>query len=178
MIPMSELIKDKTYKKFLMTQPLIPPLLKDPRMVPSPPWVVYVQKDMDGPWGKKEFWKYTDAFKFFRKWLKRGAHDLALNNKRYGYEPPNRFARIKGKYVKGSDGVVRQATKSLPWRPKLEQGDAEHHWCKYCRRPTVFKFYSRHKRIGVVDQTVPRCCICGASARIALSASDNLFRKY
>lgn len=176
---MSDLIKDKTYKKFLTTQPGLPPAMKDPRLAPSPPWVVYVQREPEGPWGKKEFWKYTDAFKFFAAWLKKGAHDLALANKRYGYEPPYRFARIRGKYVVGSDGIRRQATKAVPWRIlDLPDGEPEHHWCKYCRRPTVFKFYSRHKRLGVVDQTVPRCCICGSSARIALSVTDQLFGKY
>lgn len=175
---MSDLIKDKTYRKFLMTQPVIPKLMKDPRYAVSPPWVVYVQREPEGPWGKKEFWKYTEAFKFFAAWLKKGAHDLAINNKRYGYEPPLRFARIRGRYVVGSDGVRRQATKEIPWKPRLQEGDVEHHWCKYCRRPTVFKFYSRHKRLGTVDPTVPRCCICGSSARIALSRTDNHFGKY
>lgn len=175
---MSELLKDKTYKKFLTTQPAMPPGMRDPNRAKSPPWVVYVQRETGGPWGKKEFWKYTEAFKFMVKWLNNGAHDLAINNKRYGYEPPQRFARIKGKYVVGSDGIKRQATKAIPWKPTLEQGDAEHHWCKYCRRPVVFKFYSKHKRLGAVDQSVPRCCICGASARVALSSTDNLFRKY
>ena len=175
---MSELIKDKTYQKFLTTQPAMPAILRDPKRAVSPPWVVYVQREMDGPWGKKEFWRYSEAFKFFRAWLKKGAHDLAINNKRYGFEPPQRFARIRGKFVKGSDGVTRQAVKAITWQPKLEPGDGEHHWCKYCRRPTVFKFYSRHKRLGVVDQTVPRCCICGSSARIALSKTDPLFGKY
>lgn len=176
MIPMSELVKDPSYKRFLQTKPTLPPIARDPKMVESPPWVVYVQKEMNGPWGKREFWKYKDAFKFFAKALKRGVHDAALNCKRVGFDPPMKLVKIKGKYVVGSDGVKRQATKYIPWRPKLLPEDPDHHWCKYCRRPTVFKYYSTHKRLRACGSGVPRCCICGASARIALPESDKFYR--
>lgn len=175
MIPMSELLKDPAYKKFLLSKPKVP---RHQKTMGGTPWVVYVQKEIDGSWGKKEFPKYSDAFKFFKAWLKKGAHDLAINNRRFGFDPPLRFARIKGKYVKGTDGVTRQATKAVPWKvpARLAADQPDHHWCKYCRRPTVFKFYASHKRLGQCDPSVPRCCICGASARIALPAHDRMFR--
>jgi hypothetical protein len=173
---MSELVKDPVYRKFLETQPKTPRITRDKAMMQSPPWVVYIQREVDGSWGKKEFWKYSEAFKFMRAWLKRGAHDAAINNKRFGFDPPLRFARIRGKYIVGSDGVKRQATKAIPWQPKLGPGDPEHHWCRFCRRPTVFKYFGKHKRLGRVDPTTPRCSICGASARIALGHADRLFR--
>lgn len=169
---MYELVKDPTYRKFLETKPKLPAHMRNPESGQTPPWVVYVQKKTDGPWGKREFWKYSEAFHFFKKALKAGVHDVALNNKRYPYPAPERLARIKGKYVLGSDGVKRQATKYIKWLPKLEPGDPDHHWCMYCRRPTVFKVFSRHKRLGPVDASVLRCCICGASERIALSSSE------
>lgn len=176
MIPMSELVKDPVYRRFLETKPITPVVSRSPKLASSPPWRVYVQREMGGSWGWKDFWKYSEAFKFMRAWLKRGAYDIAINNKRIPFDPPLRFARIKGKYITGSDGVVRQATTTVPWKPKLTPEDGEHHWCRYCRRPTVFKFYTRHKRLGYVDSTVPRCCICGSSARIALTADDRLFK--
>ena len=178
MIPMSELLRDSVYAKFLEAEPDMPKHLSDPRMVSSPPWVVYIQKTGEGPWGKRSFWKYKKALKFMKKWLKKGCHDAALNNMRVGYEPPYRLARIKGKYVVGSDGIRRQATTRIPWKvpTALLLDQPEHHWCKYCRRPTIFKFYSKHKRLGSVTTDVPRCCICGASTRIALSHSDRMFR--
>lgn len=172
MIPMSELIKDPTYRKFLETKPKTPAISRDDKRAKTPPWVVYVQVEVGGPWGKKEFWKYSEAFKFFRAWMRKGAHDATINNKRVPFDPPERLARIKGKFVLGSDGVRRQATKYIRWVPKLEPEDPTHHWCRYCRRPVVFKYYSRHKRIGVVDPTVRRCCICGASERIAMLPSE------
>lgn len=139
----------------------------------TPPWVVYVQRTADGPWGKKEFWKYSEAFNFLKIAInKHKVHDAALNCKRFPFAPPMRFARIRGKYVVGSDGVKRQATKAIPWAPKYEPGDPDHKWCMYCRRPTIFRFYSKHKRLGAVTDDVRRCCICGASERIAVSAAE------
>lgn len=175
MIPMSELMQDPTYKAFLQTKPRTPKISRDPKWVLTPPWVVYVQRTADGPWGKKEFWKYSEAFKFFKAWMKNGAHDATINNRRIPTAPPSRLARIKGKYIKGSDGKMRQATKFVFWKvpAKLAMDQPSHFWCLYCRRPTIFKFYSKHKRLGVVDPTVRRCCICGASERIATEAKYN-----
>lgn len=178
MIPMSELVKDPNYRAFLETQPKTPPISRDKGRQTSPPWIVYVQVSADGKWGKKEFWKYTKAFRFFRACMKQGVHDATINNRRIPTSPPSRMVRIKGKFVVGSDGIKRQATKLVEWKlpTALAQDQPEHHWCLYCRRPTVFKFYSKHPRLGRVDSFIQRCCICGASARIALTASDRSFR--
>lgn len=175
MIPMSELIKDPVYRKFLETPPKTPKVTRDPTQQKSPPWVVYVQVENGGKWGKKEFWKYSEAFKFFRVWMKKGAHDATINNKRFPFDPPMRRVRIKGKFVLGSDGVERQATKEIPWKLKADIAVdyPDHHWCRYCRRPVVFKFFSKHKRIGDCDPTVKRCVICGSSTRIAVLPSES-----
>jgi hypothetical protein len=174
---MSELIKDPVYRKFLTTPPQLPAHAENKRLNDSPPWVVYVQRVSGGKWGKKEFWTYKKAFKFFRKALKLGVHDVTINNKRVGSPPPSKWVRVRGKYVVGSDGVKRQATKLVFWKPKLEADDGEHHWCKYCRRPTTFKYYISHKRLGPVTSDVLRCCICGASERIDIhTPSDKMFR--
>lgn len=177
MIPMSELIKDPTYRKFLETQPKTPKISRNQTMQKSPPWVVYVQREADGPWAKKECWKYSEAFKVFRHWLKKGAHDATINNKRYPTPPPSRLVKIKGKFVTGSDGKRRQATTYVTWRlpAAMSLDQPTHHWCLYCRRPTVFKYFSKHKRMGNVDSSVRRCCICGSSERIAMLDSERRF---
>lgn len=164
---MRDLLDDKRYKEYLLQKPKLPAVARDPSL--SPPWVIYVQMEADGRWRRKSFNTYREAFQFFKKLLPR-AHDLAFNNKRIPQEPPTRLVRIKGKYVMGSDGVKRQATKVVRWQPKLGPDEADHEWCMYCRRPTLFRFYSRHHALknGGVDGTVRRCCICGASERIAL----------
>lgn len=177
MIRMLELLEDPAYRSFLTTKPTMPRHLRDPQVMSSAPWVVYVQRESGGRWGRKSFWKYKDALKFLNDCLyKHHVWDAALNNKRFGYDPPRKIVRIKGKFKVDSRGVKRQVTKAIIWKPKLTEGEDEHHWCRYCRRPTVFKFYSRHKVLGEVTSDVPRCCICGASARIALPDGDRLFR--
>lgn len=174
---MSELVTDRTYRRFIETEPDLPAIASDKTKMKTPPWVVYVQKDEFGKWGSKSYWKYSKALKFMHKALRYGVWDVAISCRRMGFNPPERLVKIKGKFVEGSDGKMRQATKYLPWKPKIDTATVEeHHWCKYCRRPTVFKWYSKHGRLGVVDSTVPRCCICGASARISLTSDDKFFR--
>lgn len=176
MITMSELIRDPVYKEFLQKPPSLPAHAAS-KMNLSPPWVVYVQREPEGKWGKKEFWTYKKAFKFLVKCLKKyKVHDATINCKRVGFPPPSKWVRVRGKYVE-IRGKKVQVKRQIWWKPKLPPEEVEHHWCKHCRRPTVFKYYSSHKRLGVVDPTVLRCCICGASSRIAIHIpSDHTFR--
>jgi hypothetical protein len=180
MILMSELLKDSFYRAFIEKTPEQPELAKDKARMKSPPWVVYIQREADGKWGRREFWRYQKALKFMIAWLDKGAHDAALNNRRVSFYPPSRLVRIKGKFVVGSDGKQRQATKLVVWKPKVEllTDEADHFWCSYCRRPTIFRYYKRHKALGgmELDQSTARCCICGASSRIAIPHSSK--RRY
>jgi hypothetical protein len=81
--------------------------------------------------GKKEFWKYSKALKFLNRALELNVYDAALNCKRMGFDPPSRFVRIKGKFVKGTDGQMRQATKRVFWDlpVSLRMDQVEHKWC-------------------------------------------------
>lgn len=169
MIQMSELIKDPFYKAFIDRTPELPDIATNKSLQVSPPWVVFVQRKGEGPWGKRSFWKYKKALKFFYRALELGVHDVALNNKRIPTPPPHRMVRIKGKYLMVRGKRVQQ-TKRVWWKPKTELllEQPQHYWCLYCRRPTVFKYFSRHKLRGVVDSSVMRCTICGASERIAI----------
>ena len=178
MITMAELLQDADYRKFLTTAPSLPAHAVNKEMNTSKPWVVYVQREAGGRWGKREFWTYKKAFRFFKAAvIDHKVHDAALNNKRVGFDPPFKWVRVRGKFVVDSKGNKRQAQARVYWKPKLPPDEVEdHHWCKYCRRPTVFKSYSKHKRLGAVDPTL-RCCICGASSRIAIHfRSDKGFR--
>lgn len=174
MIPMSELLKDPTYKKYLLRIPQVPAASQLPHL--SPMWVVYVKPEVEGKWRRKSFRKYSKAFKFFKKAMALGVADACINNKRLAFDPPARLARIRGKFVVGSDGVKRQATKRVEWKPRLSGDDPDHEWCLYCRRPVEFKYYSKHPALKAhesmwdipLDSSVRRCCICGASERIAV----------
>lgn len=169
MMTIHDLLEDKAYRDFLKTKPITPAISRDPAKMTTPPWVVYVQKEQMGPWGKKEFWKYSEAYRFLMKAVKLKVHDAALNNRRIPCKPPSKIVRIKGKFVVNRRGEKQQVTKAIVWAPKLPEGEMDHHWCLYCRRPTIFKYFRRHKALKMpyIDSSTPRCCICGSSARVA-----------
>jgi hypothetical protein len=176
MITMSELLADTTYREYLLTIPKIPKPLRDPSLSDKAPWVIFVQKNQGGPWGKKSFWKYSEAFAFFKKCLELKVYDLAFNCRKTDFGPPTKVVRIKGRYHTNSNGKRVQVTREVKWHWALPESEMDHFWCRYCRRPTEFKYYSRHKNFPadfLIDRNVMRCCICGASERIALRKEDN-----
>jgi hypothetical protein len=108
-------------------------------------------------------------------------HDAALNCRRESASPPpSRLVRIKGEVIAGR---VRwgqapsgdQAQSSGSFEATLLEGQPDHHWCMYCRRPTVFRHYkspqSLSERWRARPDTYRDAAICGASARIAVPES-------
>lgn len=183
MITLPELFEDARFKEYFCKIPPTPRVAYDKSLTKQ--WVVYVQlKDPSAKsghtgWKRKEFRKYRKAFALIRQLHKEGKlHDGAISNKRATRKPPSRMVRIKGKYIIGSDGVKRQATKMVVWKPRLEPEEPEHHWCLYCGRPTIFRYFTKHHRFtsGCSDE-VPRCVICGTSSRIAIQLSEQRFIK-
>lgn len=162
-----DLLEDPQYKAFFCKIPVLP---ESPSI--KPPWRLFIQLKGDKRWRIKDFDTYPEAFNFLKKKLKAGVvHDAAIHCRRFSYPPPVVMKRIRGKYVRGSDGKERPATKRADWKPKLPDDLERHDWCPWCRRPTVFKYYTRHhalQKIGLpIDPSVARCNICGASTRIA-----------
>lgn len=178
MITMSELLEDKVFREFMLTAPKTPKVARHESLAPM--WWVYVQKTADSRWRRKGFKKYKKAYKFMKLALESGYHDASITNRRIDFDPPKRWVRIKNKFVVGSDGVRRQAKKQVDWRPKLPPDETEHHWCRFCRRPTVFKHYSKHHALpsfgNSLSWDVRRCCICGGSERIAMSFKERFTR--
>jgi len=174
---MSELVQDKVYNAFLDRPPKVPDDRNRKHAYRTKPWVVYVKRHSNGKWGKREFWSYKKALKFFRHALQVGVYDATINNRRYWSAPPNRMVRLRGRYVQDSQGKTVQATKLVEWKPKtellLEQED--HEWCGYCRRPVVYKHFGKHRMLGTVSPMIDRCCICGASRRIAPTFKNRRF---
>lgn len=164
MITLPELLEDPIYKKYFLTPPKLP---KVPRI--NPPWRVYVQLEQGGPWSKskRDFWKYSEAFAFLKPLLKEGRlHDGAIVCKPKSFAPPKKLVKIKGKFVTTSRGTREQATKYIYHFPPIPADEAHHTWCGYCRRPTVFKTYTKHHAFKHADAFAPfrrRCSICGAS---------------
>lgn len=177
MITLPELLKDPKYRAFFLQVPKT--------LVPPPgqkPWRLYIQREADGPWAKKDFEKYADAFRKLAAELKRGAvHDGAIQSRGIAYAPPERVAKVtkggrpvwarngQNQIMVDRDGNRIQRTVVVVWRPKLEPQDEPHTWCTYCRRPTVFRWFTNHHSIrgtelaGLVDPSKQRCTICGAT---------------
>lgn len=171
MIPLSTLLEDPDYKEFFLKVPKLPAVVYSANQ--APPWRLYVLLKGDKNWRRKDFPAYAPAFKHLKRLLKSGkVEDAAINCRRFTSPPPLQSIRVRGKYVVGSDGVRRQVVKRVEWKPRYTRDDFEDHtWCPYCRRPTVFRYYARHHAMAdlgiAIDPSVQRCCICGASSRIA-----------
>ena len=167
MITIHELLEDKVYTKFFLQKPVIPGHVRRA----TPRWRVYVQRETDGPWGKKDLNTYTEAFKFFKSRLRR-CHDAAIHCRGFSFDPPSRIVKLTrgGLPVMGvtPDGVEYQKTKLIVWKPKLYSEDMPHTWCVYCRRPVELRWFTKHHNFGKkeFDASLKRCPICGTSERL------------
>lgn len=168
MITLPELLKDPKYREFFTRVP------KDFKPKPGQkPWRLYIQTDVDGPWKKKDFESYAEAFRVLAKYLKGGRlHDGAIQSRGIAYAPPTRVAGVlkngRPVYEVGSNGKRLQKTVTVRWKPRLSGDDEPHSWCTYCRRPTVFKWFRSHHAFrgsgleDCLDPSNKRCTICGA----------------
>lgn len=171
MITLPELLEDKVYRKFFTTPVRLPPQ----HPLAAPQWRVHVQRESDGRWGHKDFRKYSQAFKFLKPYLKT-CHDATIQSRGIAYDPPTRWVRVTrgGKPILIPDphsGEMVPKIKKIDWIPKLPEGEDQHVWCPYCRRPTVFTWFSKHHAFGssgTFDPSLRRCTICGSSERLVI----------
>jgi hypothetical protein len=166
---MPELLEDPVYWNFILEKPRSP-FHKHAKNNPiSGQWVVYFRQSNEDRWKRRSFRKYKDALKFFWRLHKKKYYDFNLGNRRLATPPPKRVARIRGKYVVNSKGKRQQVTREVTWKPKISGDEQLHHWCKYCRRPTIFTYFSKHPALRgfpSVDPNISRCTICGISANM------------
>jgi len=137
-VSLKQLLRDPIYRKWFSTQPLggFPAYTK---------FRVYAQVKDDGPWAKKDFNDFKDAYNFVAKYLKKW-NDAALVAKNYESRPP----------------VVRKQGRRQYYAPVMTLPG--HHWCTYCRRPTVFSYYTQHHAFPQGFQILAykrRCGVCG-----------------
>lgn len=180
MITLPELLKDPRYKKFFCTVPKQGPSAMN--------WRIYVQRKVDGPWARRDYAKYSEAFKRIKRELEAGnLHDGTIQSRGIAYAPPERIVKVtKGGrpiLVKNpSTGQLIPKTAVVVWRPKLMPEDEQHIWCVYCRRPTVFKWFLNHHALrnspvaGCIDPADRRCTICGAREDFVNSAAGSAAR--
>lgn len=144
-------------REVLLTVPktLSPPI--------TPPWRIYARTTPDAGWARKDFHTYKSAFDFYK--LKRKLwHDISITSKRQQTPPPGKWVKLKrnGQPVMVNTPTgKRQATKLVPITPP-----PFHLWCTYCRRFTVFTWFTNHHAFRgeqklLMDPSERRCCICG-----------------
>ena len=127
-------------------------------------------KHGDSRWRMKRYGTYQEAFQAMKRILPKVA-DVAINSPALDFNPPQREVKIKGQFMERPvNGKMKkiQKTKMSPWKPRLEVGEDQHHWCPHCRRPSIFQRVFSHTMLpssklgGVsIDSSVQRCVICG-----------------
>lgn len=167
-ITLDELLEDEEYKQYFLKVPKLPAHYRGKQ-----PWKLMILKKGETQWRVKRFDLYSDAFKMLKK-LRPTLQDAAINCPGLDWQPPVKRFRVKGKYVR----INRKETpmiRTQVWKASIPSDLPEHHWCPYCRRPTVFSYFTVHpsmtrQRVGNmganVDPTKLRCTICGASETI------------
>lgn len=139
MSTLREQLRDPIFRKWMTKVPTL-------RVIGMrPPWWVYLQREVDGPWARAAFDTYQTSYRFLTANL-RDVADCALNCSRQEFQPP----------------IVRVKAARRYYLPRLQLAEAVH-WCGHCRRLVEFKYFSKHHALkGIrVDSTVKRCVICG-----------------
>lgn len=132
-------LKDPVFRKWFSQAPR-----ETQTAAATPPWFVYVQEKKGGPWRRAEVSSWIEGYRFVARNIKR-FHDMALSHKRQEFRPP---------VVRDHSGRRRY---HLPEAPG-------HVWCGFCRRMTLFRYFSRHHAMPEwANGGVRRCSICGAS---------------
>lgn len=161
-----ELLSDPEYRKYFTTVPELPAHYTPDAM----PWRLILQLKGDTHWKSKRFGTYQEAFRGFKTVLPK-IQNAAINCPGLNFMPPTRLVRVKGKFHTEGKLKGQPIVKALVWKPRLEPDHEPHHWCGYCRRPTIFV----NKGMGArmlngfrlpATQVAFRCSLCGASEQI------------
>lgn len=176
-ITIRELLRDPQFKAYFIKVPKLP----DHYTPEAEPWRLLVVKQGEHKWRSKRFGTYQDAFAGFKKMLP-VISDAAINCPGLNFMPPTRTVKLKGRFevVKG---IQKPVLRTLVWAPRLEADMPRHHWCGYCRRPTVFVNKGMPSRM-LNGFTLPatrvayRCNVCGSSDEIMDIRSPELNQQW
>lgn len=138
-VPIKLLLSDPIYKAWTKKPP------QKRAVIARNPWRVYALFEGHA-WAKRDFPTYAKAYNFFRLCIREPSLvDGAIHSSVTWFKPP--VVKMKG-------------GKRTYW--PMPTG---HRWCGYCRRPVVYKYFSRHHMWASWMQggEIPwRCCsICG-----------------
>jgi len=169
LITLDELLEDKVYRSYFAKVPRI----KNKNRV-QPPWVLYLQHRETKQWHSKRFAKYGDAYAEYKRLNTLGkVMNASICSPGQGFSPPLAIAKIRGKFHTDAQGIKRQVTKPIAWKAAIPPEEEVHDWCPYCRRPTIFGYYTSHhalnhlQAVGIsINPSLKRCSICGASTNV------------
>jgi hypothetical protein len=171
MMPIGELLEDKTFRKFFTSTP---PMYET--QLNRDAWRIWVKPTADKPWRRKDVREYQRGARFILSGLENGSlYDAVLQSRGVSYKPPTRRLRVmhQGKPVIIVDGkgVAKPKINIIVWDTPaaLTQEYGRHDWCYYCRRPTVFGYFAYHHNFrgtlleSFYDGATRRCAVCGIS---------------
>lgn len=135
-VPLRQLLKAPDYRKWFGTKPQLTVVTS------TQPWRLFVQREQGGRWAKADLDTYSQAYAGVKSRLSE-CYDMTIHSKAQAFRPP--IVRVNGK---------------KSWMPCPDG----HHWCVYCRRPTVFAYYEKHPAMpGMILATYERrCSVCAA----------------
>ena len=162
LITIRELLRDPQFKAYFVHVPKLPEHYTPDAM----PWRLLVLKKDEHTWRGKRFGTYEEAFAGFKKMLP-VIENAAINCPGLNFVPPMRTVRVKNRV----DEKGKPLIKTLVWQPRLEPDHQAHHWCAYCRRPSVFIDRGMGAKM-LNGQRLPaarialRCMICGSNSEL------------
>jgi hypothetical protein len=149
------------------------------RRAGAKPWRVYVQREANGKWARKDFATYPEAANFALRLMRDGVWDFTVHAKHASFKPPGRWVNLtkngKPVYLTKGEGknkvyVLRDGKKVRKQKFVAMHMPPGHEWCPHCRRPTVFRWFRKHHAftpregsefVQVCDPSPLRCTICG-----------------
>lgn len=163
MITIRELLRDPQFKAYFTKPPTLPAHYQAEGVKP---WKLLVMKKNESFWRSKRYATYAEAFAGMKKMLPT-ISDAAINSPALGFMPPVKTYRLKGKFDRKGQPILRTKV----WTPQLEADMGQHYWCPHCRRPTIFRTVALGpRRNGTYmlpsSEAALRCFICGASERV------------
>ena len=133
---LNQQLKDPVFRKWMQRVP------KNTGRMPAKNWYVYLRETPDSNWTRKQFALYNDALRYLLEHRK-DTYDQALNSKARMYPPPK---------IRNKKGNIKFKKPVAP---------IGHKWCPYCRRMTLFQWFSKHPAtVKYMSPYDARCSIC------------------